>query len=232
MRRPAGFLTIALLGGALGLAALSRTPVIASAVDGYVGARLLLEDRPEAAVARLDRAVSHRPSAVLLYHLGLARGSIGDASGAAEAFEAALLEPASPEVRRRVFHNLARVRLDQAMAAAPGEAIPPALASVVFGREALRLRPEAAGTRRNLALAERLLEERRSKAPQAPRDGGVVLEGSAPSAGSAGSGMGPERAATILDALGSSESSDLRAAAAARADGMRRLASTRRGPPW
>ena len=232
MRVRLGLTTLVLLGGALGLAAAVRTPAVASALDARAGAGLLTDVGAQKALPVLERAASSRTSAVLLYHLGSARADTGDPTGAVEAFEAALLEPASPEVRRRIFHNLARVRLVQALAAPPGEAIPPALASVVFGREALRLRPDAAETRRNLALAERLLADHRANTPQAARDGGVSLTGAAQSAGASESGMGPERAATILDALGSSESSDLRAAAAARSDGVRRPTSSRRGPPW
>lgn len=208
-------------------------------VAAVAGVRGLESGEVADAIRLLQRAAAQEPEAWTLYHLGTAQLAAGDAALATAALERGLTLESSPELRWRALHNLGRARLDEALAASPGEALPSALEAVVASRDALRLVPGAAGTRRNLALADALVARYRQREPQPePRrardNGGVRLSGgSVPPVDSHGSrGMSPAEARAILDAIQSSEAQDLSDTMSKMLGGSRLILRPGRGPPW
>ena len=110
-------------------------------VAAVAGVRALERGDVADAIPFLQRAAAQGPDAWTLYHLGTAQLAAGDAASGAAALERGLTLQSSPELRRRALHNLGRARLDQALAASPGEVLPSALEAVVASRDALRLMP-------------------------------------------------------------------------------------------
>jgi hypothetical protein len=186
------------------------------------------------------------PEPALQYHLGSALLLLDRPADAAHAFEVALADADEPELRRRLFHNLARARLDEAMASPTGGAAGAVIGSIEAARDALRLDPRSNGTRRNLALAERLLSMLPSPAV---RDrggrplGGATGRSSASEPGSRGptrnggggvSTMSAAEARVILDAVGSAQGLTSADPVARLLNEVGRIPATRsgRGPPW
>jgi len=178
-------------------------------VEARSGALAMERGRTSEAIEHLESSVAAQPTARTRYQLASAYLEAGRPGEAARAFELALSLSVDPELRRQILHNLALARLHEARGNPPGARTPSALASIVAGRAALRLDPASDGTRLNLALAERLVSRTgASNDPQSVRDtGGRPLTGGG-SVESGGS-LTPAQARTLLDALGSSETSDI-----------------------
>lgn len=209
-------------GAALAVAAAG---LAATLVWGAVGrgeavldaaARALAEGRPAEVVALLDGG-NRRPHPASLL-LGTALLETGREAEAV-VFLAAASREGPPEGRRAALHNLAvaHLRLASGPPGKEGGVAAHAGAAAEAARGALRLDPDAPGTRWNLALALRLAGE-----------GGAVGEGGTAPTGAAG-GMDVAAATRILDAVRAGEGMELGRVPEGTGPSWK---ATRGGPPW
>jgi hypothetical protein len=193
-------------------------------------AGLLDEGRPEEALRRLGGAGEHDATAA--YILGSAHLALG---GPADALEPLALAVAGggPELQRRAWHNLSVARLRLAGEESGEVARVHAREAVVAAIQSLRLNPGHEGTRWNLALAWKILDEEGPGAAEShgtpsisgPGGAGPTLDGDA-------AGMTPEEAARVLDALRSAEGPNAVQGLLGGRGGGVPGSPPRRGPPW
>jgi hypothetical protein len=166
--------------------------------------------------------------------LGTALLQAGRAEQAIEPLTRALAGARGPEERRRALHNLSVAQLHLA-AQGRGAREVHARAAAAAASDALRLLPGDAGTRWNLALAQRLMAAGMNRQEPAGRDGSVAVSvGGGAARGSVGGGLpslSPEEATSILDALRSEEGPSV-ARGASKLFGYDPTSPVRRGPPW
>lgn len=230
---------------------------VAFTVTAGVSAGLAVTTRVEARLARAgDALVGGEPARALVlatlpadvtsprseYLRGTALLALGREAEAVEPLTETARRSPDVELQRRALHNLALSRLRLAAATSRPRKELEARASVMAGREALRLRPDTRGTSWNLALAQRLAgaTDPSSGGPSADR-GGVRLEpgraaaqdasGAADQPLPGGGTLSPDEARAILDALRGDESESLTRMLDQLLQGDR-ARTNRRGPPW
>lgn len=220
------------LGEGLLLVALTALATAHGRTERAVAAAagLLEEGRPEEALRRLGGVAEHEATAAFIS--GSAHLTLGAPASALDPLALAAAG-GGPELQRRAWHNLSVARLRLAGEGRGEVARVHAREAVVAAIQSLRLGPGYEGTRWNLALAWKILDEEGGGAAEShgapslsgPGSAGPTLDGGA-------AGMTPEEAARVLDALRSAEGpSAVQGILGARGDGASG-SPPRRGPPW
>lgn len=198
------------------------------AVAGAAG--LLEEGRPEEALHRVGGVGEHDATAA--YVRGSAHLALGEPAAALHPLARAAAG-GGPEVQRRAWHNLSVAHLRLAGEGRGEVARVHAREAAAAAIESLRLDPGYAGTRWNLALAWRFLDEEGGFAAEShggptvsgPGRAGSTLDGDA-------ARMTPVEAARILDALRSAEGPTAVQGLLGGRGGGPSGSPPRRGPPW
>lgn len=222
------------LGEGLLLAALAALAFAHGQTERAVAAAatLLQDGRPQDALRRLGRVAEH--DAIGAYVRGSAHLALG---APAQALDPLALAAAAggPELGRRAWHNLSVAHLLLAGDGRGEDGRHHARAAAAAAMESLRLDPGSPGTRWNLALAWRILDEDEGEGGRAGGDGmaeGRGPEVPSPVSDASAAGMTPAEAARVLDALRSAEGSGAVRGIVGGQEGGATSSPSRRGPPW
>lgn len=220
------------LGEGLLLAALAALAFAHGQTERAVAAAatLLQDGRPQEALRRMGRVAEH--DAIGAYVRGSAHLALG---APAQALDPLAVAAASgePELGRRAWHNLSVAHLLLAGDGRGDDGRQHARAAAAAAMESLRLDPGSPGTRWNLALAWRILDEDDGGA--AAGDGtsaGQGPGGPSPDQGESPAGMTAAEATLVLDALRSAEGSAAVRGIVGGQGGGAMSSPSRRGPPW